>query len=138
VPAASKTFLLLKANTIDAEAPFHRIDHVQLAMPPGEEERARAFYVGVLGLEEIPKPPELVTRGGAWFRSGEVVIHLGVDQDFHPATKAHPAFRCVDYTGLLERLRGGGATIALDEQPFQGRTHSYITDPFGNRIELIG
>src|ERR1039457_6415640 len=67
------------------------IDHVQLAMPPGEEERARAFYAGVLGLTEVPKPPDLAKRGGAWFEQGAVKIHLGVEADFRPARKAHPA-----------------------------------------------
>ncbi len=66
-------------------------DHVQLAMPTGEEEKARAFYSGILGLEEVAKPPELAKRGGAWFKAGDVALHLGVEADFRPARKVHPA-----------------------------------------------
>src|SRR6187551_1552795 len=68
------------------------IDHVQLAMPAGGEDRARAFYAGILGLAEVPKPPPLAPRGGCWFESDTVKVHLGVEPDFQPATKAHPAF----------------------------------------------
>jgi catechol 2,3-dioxygenase-like lactoylglutathione lyase family enzyme len=117
--------------------PFQRIDHVQLAMPAGKEDEARLFYVKALGLEEIPKPAELTKRGGAWFTSGEVMLHLGVDPDFRAATKAHPAFRCVDYDALVKRLRHHGVTIVQDKHPFEGKPHCYIADPFGNRIELI-
>jgi len=120
-----------------AAPPFVRLDHVQLAMPEGEEERARAFYGGILGLEEVPKPPELAKRGGAWFRSGPVFVHLGVDRPFAPAKKAHPAFRCADYGRLLEHLRASGIEIVPDDLPFEGKDHCYIADPFGNRIELI-
>ena len=114
-----------------------RIDHVQLAMPAGGEDRARAFYVDALGLDEIAKPPELAKRGGAWFRSGDVCVHLGVDSDFKPAKKAHPAFRCANYVGLLERLRKHGVEIIPDENLFEGKRHCYVSDSFGNRIELI-
>jgi len=117
--------------------PFCRIDHVQLAMPAGGEDKARAFYVELLGFEEVPKPPELAGRGGAWFRAGDVALHLGVDPDFRPARKAHPALRCTDYTAQLERLKGAGVTVTLDGLPFEGSPHCYIADPFGNRIELI-
>jgi len=92
--------------------PFSTIDHVQLAMPPGEEDRARAFYVGLLGLMEVPKPTELAKRGGCWFGCGTVQIHLGVETDFRPARKAHPALRCVDYDGLIARLKVAGVTVA--------------------------
>ena len=117
--------------------PFVKLDHVQLAMPEGEEDRARDFYAGVLGLEEVSKPPELAMRGGAWFQSGDVVVHLGVARPFAPAKKAHPAFRCSDYEGLLTRLRSCGVEIVPDEIPFAGKPHCYISDPFGNRLELI-
>jgi catechol 2,3-dioxygenase-like lactoylglutathione lyase family enzyme len=113
------------------------IDHIQLAMPRGAEDAARKFYAGVLGLEEVAKPPELAARGGAWFRSGGVFVHLGVDGDFRPAKKAHPAFRCADYEGLLTHLRAHGIEIVPDERLFDGKAHCYISDPFGNRIELI-
>lgn len=116
--------------------PFE-IDHVQLAMPAGQEDVARRFYAEVLGLQEIPKPEELARRGGAWFRSGSASIHLGVDPTFVPAKKAHPALRCSDYRALLERLAAKGVEITADPLPFEGCAHCYIADPFGNRIELI-
>ena len=83
---------------------FIAIDHVQLAMPQGEEEAARRFYCDLLGMVEIPKPAELAKRGGCWFASGSVQLHLGVEVDFRPAKKAHPALRCGDYDGLTSRL----------------------------------
>lgn len=119
------------------KAPFKSIDHVQLAMPRGSEGQARAFYAGVLGMSEVAKPPELRERGGVWFQSGNVFLHLGVAEDFHPATKAHPAFGCVDYAALVERLRSHRIAIALDDRLIEGRAHCYIADPFGNRLELI-
>src|SRR5919204_3122654 len=90
---------LLAQNMNDA--PFLSIDHIQLAMPAGEEQRARDFFVRVLGMMEMEKPAALQARGGCWFRSGEVQIHLGVDTAFHPARKAHPALVCRDYDALL-------------------------------------
>lgn len=84
------------------------VDHVQIAMPSGHEQTARSFYVGILGFEEIPKPPELATRGGAWFRAGTVNIHLGVEEPFVPAKKAHLAFRCSNYDAFLHRLSSLG------------------------------
>jgi len=114
-----------------------RLDHVQLAMPAGGEEAARAFYGTVLGLDEVPKPSELAKRGGAWFRQGEIVLHVGVDEAFVPARKAHPAFRCADYDEFLKRLSAHGIAIAPDAVAFGGNRHCYIADPFGNRIELI-
>ncbi len=113
------------------------LDHIQLAMPSGEEDRARAFFVQALGFEEIPKPDELAKRGGAWFRSGAVSIHYGVDPAFVPAKKAHPALRCVNYEVLTVHLRGLGVRITPDSMPLDGKAHCYIEDPFGNRIELI-
>jgi catechol 2,3-dioxygenase-like lactoylglutathione lyase family enzyme len=116
--------------------PFTAIDHVQLAMPPGGEDTARHFYRDLLGMAEIPKPPELAKRGGCWFESGEVQIHLGVEKDFRPAKKAHPALRCRDYAAFLQRLSEAAATLAeADDIPGVRRCHIY--DPFGNRIELI-
>jgi catechol 2,3-dioxygenase-like lactoylglutathione lyase family enzyme len=116
--------------------PFNAIDHVQLAMPVGQEEHARAFYRDVLNMSEIPKPPELAKRGGCWFASGDVQVHLGVEADFRPAKKAHPALRCVDYQFLLSRLRQANVIVQeVDDVP--GVRRSHIHDPFGNRIELI-
>jgi catechol 2,3-dioxygenase-like lactoylglutathione lyase family enzyme len=116
--------------------PFTAIEHVQLAMPRGEEEKARAFYCGALGMTELEKPPELAKRGGCWFASGEVQIHLGVEEDFRPARKAHPALRCRDYEALTARLQHAGIEITLDAS-IPGVTRCYVHDPFGNRIELI-
>lgn len=118
------------------DEPF-ALDHVQLAMPAGREDAARKFYVEALGFEEVPKPPELAQRGGAWFRSGTVHIHLGVDPDFVSAKKAHPAFRCLHYDALLERLSKHGIALTPDTLPFDGKEHCYVADPFGNRIEFI-
>ena len=116
--------------------PFTAIDHVQLAMPPGEEDTARHFYRDLLGMAEIPKPPELAKRGGCWFESGEVQIHLGVEKDFRPAKKAHPALHCRDYEALLQRLSQADVPVAeVGDIPGVRRCHIY--DPFGNRIELI-
>jgi catechol 2,3-dioxygenase-like lactoylglutathione lyase family enzyme len=117
--------------------PFLRLDHVQLAIPQGGEELARTFYVDAFGLEEVGKPPELSGRGGLWLRSGDVCVHLGVDRDFHPATKAHPAFRCADYDALLERLKGRRIEVLDDENALNECRHCYVNDPFGNRLELI-
>ena len=88
------------------------IDHVQLAMPAGEEARARDFYAGLLGLEEIAKPPELAGRGGAWFSNGAVTLHLGVEQDFRPARKAHPALLVEGLTTFVARLEAAGYPIS--------------------------
>jgi catechol 2,3-dioxygenase-like lactoylglutathione lyase family enzyme len=116
--------------------PFTAIDHIQLAMPESQEEVARAFYRDLLGMVELPKPPELAKLGGGWFASGEVQIHLGVERDFRPAKKAHPALRCRDYDVLVARLNEAGIeTIADANHP--GVTRCYLHDPFGNRIELI-
>ena len=117
-------------------SPFSTIDHVQLAAPPDSEEQARRFFVAVLGMEEIPKPPLLAARGGVWFASGEVQIHIGIEKDFRPARKAHPALRCRDYDALLARLREAGVEVeGVDDIPGVRRAH--IHDPFGNRIELM-
>ncbi len=116
--------------------PFSAIDHVQLAAPPGSEDAARRFYGELLGMREIPKPALLAQRGGVWFASGEVQIHIGIEPGFRPARKAHPALRCVDYEGLLARLRAAGVEVSeAHDIPDVRRAH--VNDPFGNRIELI-
>ena len=114
----------------------YAIEHVQLAMPAGEEESARAFYAGALAIPEQPKPPHLAARGGCWFESDTVKIHLGVDKDFRPATKAHPALLVEDLPQLVERLRARGYRLVEDE-PLAGYDRVYAYDPFGNRIELM-
>ena len=109
------------------------VDHVQLAMPAGREHIARAFYHGVLGMDEEPKPPPLAARGGCWFAAGGVHLHLGVDDDFRPARKAHPALVVRDLAGLVS---SAGLTVRwTDEIP--GVARCYVDDPFGNRLELI-
>ncbi|HTD29196.1 MAG TPA: VOC family protein [Xanthomonadaceae bacterium] len=113
-----------------------RLDHVQLAMPAGGENLARAFYGGALGIPEIPKPPSLAKRGGCWFERGELKIHLGVEADFRPARKAHPALLVSDLRSLAEELRSSGHTVREDEQ-LEGYHRVYVDDPFGNRIELM-
>ena len=113
-----------------------RIDHVQLAMPAGGEDRARAFYRDILGLPELAKPAALAGRGGCWFEDGPLKIHLGVDPDFRPARKAHPAFLVDDLAGLIARLAAGGHDI-VEDAPIDGQTRVFTQDPFGNRIELI-
>lgn len=105
-------------------------------MPRGAEAKARAFYADLLGMVELPKPPELAKRGGCWFQSGAVQIHLGVEEDFRPAKKAHPAVRCRDYDSLLAHLRAAGIAVTEDTSiPSVRRCH--VFDPFGNRLELI-
>lgn len=119
--------------------PFSAFDHVQLAMPAGEEDRAREFYIGVLGLREMRKPSVLDGRGGVWLTSGTVQIHLGVDPEFRPAKKAHPALRCSAYDELLCKIRSAGVDVHEDPLAVaDGSEHAYVSDPFGNRIELIG
>jgi catechol 2,3-dioxygenase-like lactoylglutathione lyase family enzyme len=113
-----------------------RLDHVQLAMPEGRERDAVAFYAGVLGLEEVRKPPVLAARGGCWFQSQEVVVHLGVDPVFTPATKAHPAFVVDDLDALAATLAAAGVALTSDDS-LEGVRRGYVSDPFGNRIELI-
>lgn len=113
------------------------IDHVQIAMPAGEEEKARSFYIHLLGLVEIPKPSELAKRGGVWFRSGNVQLHLGVEADFRPARKAHPAFLVDDLDGLIVKVRSSGVEVDATQPPLDGYKRVHVFDPFGNRIELM-
>lgn len=112
------------------------IDHVQLAMPAGGEDVAENFYAGLLGLTRVPKPPHLEVRGGCWFSNGVVSLHLGVEADFRPARKAHPALLIDGLQTLVEQLRAGGAEVSRD-QPLDGFDRCYVDDPFGNRIELV-
>lgn len=113
-----------------------RLDHVQLAMPPGREGEARAFYGGVLGISEVPKPPHLARRGGCWFERDGLKVHLGVEADFKPARKAHPAFIVSDLGELVARLETRGYRVVEDE-PLKGYDSRYVDDPFGTRIELM-
>ena len=112
------------------------LDHVQLAMPAGQEPEARAFYQGILGIPEIPKPASLNERGGCWFVQGDLKIHLGVDPDFRPARKAHPALIVHDLNQLKTRLLDAGHPFRPDND-LPGYDRIYVDDPFGNRIELM-
>lgn len=110
-----------------------RLDHVQLAMPPGGEDAAQQFYEGLLGIPRVPKPEPLAARGGCWFEDGALRLHLGVEEDFRPARKAHPALAVSDLEELAERLRAAGHEVRAGDMPGQ----AYVDDPFGNRIELV-
>jgi catechol 2,3-dioxygenase-like lactoylglutathione lyase family enzyme len=112
------------------------IDHVQLAMPKGKEDRARSFYRDVLGMKEIPKPEPLAGRGGCWFASGEAQVHLGVEEDFRPAKKAHPALVVEGFDEILSRCKAAKLSTKLDAE-IDGRRRVHVFDPFGNRLELI-
>jgi catechol 2,3-dioxygenase-like lactoylglutathione lyase family enzyme len=112
------------------------IDHVQLAMPAGREEEARAFYEGLLGIPEQPKPSHLAARGGCWFESDAVKVHLGVEADFRPAKKAHPAL-LVHHLGALVRMLSDAGVDIVDDEPLEGYDRVYVSDPFGNRLELL-
>jgi catechol 2,3-dioxygenase-like lactoylglutathione lyase family enzyme len=112
------------------------IDHVQLAAPPGCEEEARRFFGGLLGLEELEKPEPLRERGGVWFAIGPQQLHVGVEAEFAPARKAHPAFAVREYEAVRSRLRAAGVEIR-DDEAIPGLKRCYATDPWGNRIELV-
>ncbi|MHB1587920.1 MAG: GNAT family N-acetyltransferase [Acidiferrobacteraceae bacterium] len=112
------------------------IEHVQLAMPPGEEQRARDFYTRILGIPEAPKPPELAQRGGVWFERPPLKLHIGVETDFRPARKAHPGLLVENLERLVTLLRGAGYPV-IDNEPLETFLRVYVSDPFGNRIELM-
>ncbi len=115
---------------------FLSLHHVQLAMPTGAEDVARAFFTGVLGIPEVPKPAVLAGRGGAWFEEGDVRIHVGVEEDFHPARKAHPALVVDDLEQAIAQCRAAGVTVRAGED-LAGFVRAHIEDPFGNRLELM-
>jgi catechol 2,3-dioxygenase-like lactoylglutathione lyase family enzyme len=112
------------------------LHHVQLAAPAGSEPALRTFYGGVLGMTEVAKPPALAARGGAWFRAGALELHLGIEEDFRPATKAHPGLLVDDLTGFATRLAAQGVDVEWDDN-FPGFRRCYVHDPHGNRIELL-
>lgn len=116
--------------------PVEALHHVQLAMPRGREDDARAFYAGVLGFAERVKPPHLAARGGVWFHAGSAELHLGVEDDFRPAKKAHPALLVRDLQALIALCADAAVPVTRD-QPLPGFDRVYVTDPFGNRIELL-
>lgn len=112
------------------------LDHIQLAMPVGREDEARAFYWDVLGIPEVAKPSHLAARGGCWFEQGSLKVHVGVEENFVPARKAHPAFVVDGLRELASTLQRAGYHVSRD-QPLEGYDRLYVDDPFGNRIELI-
>jgi catechol 2,3-dioxygenase-like lactoylglutathione lyase family enzyme len=120
----------------DQAMTFEGLHHMQLAMPSGEEAAAREFFAGVLGMVEIEKPPVLAARGGAWFRSGGVELHLGVEADFQPARKGHPGMLVTDLDDVVDRLGRAGQDVHWDSD-FPGFRRVYAQDPFGNRLEFL-
>jgi catechol 2,3-dioxygenase-like lactoylglutathione lyase family enzyme len=106
-------------------------------MPAGRESEARAFYQDVLGLAEIAKPPQLAARGGCWFRNGTLTVHLGVDKNFVPARKAHPAFIVDGLRDIVEKAERRGYKVEDEDEPIEGCERRHVQDPFGNRVELI-
>jgi len=113
-----------------------KLDHVQLAMPPGAEDTAREFFSGILGMVEEEKPDALAGRGGCWFRSNSLVLHIGVDNDFRPQKKAHPAICVADIDQLASKLQEHRIPVVRDDS-LPDRMRFYSEDPFGNRIEFI-
>lgn len=116
--------------------PATALHHVQLAIPRHEEDRARRFYGDVLGLIEIPKPASLRERGGLWYRIGALELHLGIEDDFRPAKKAHPGLLVNDLPSIVARAEAAGHAARPDNL-LEGFDRAYVDDPFGNRIELL-
>jgi catechol 2,3-dioxygenase-like lactoylglutathione lyase family enzyme len=115
---------------------FAQLHHVQLAIPPGGEERCREFWGGILGMVELEKPPTLAARGGCWFRGGGVEVHLGVEQEFAAARKAHPGILVSHLRELAQTLAAAGVEVTWDGE-FPGHDRFYAADPFGNRLEFL-
>jgi catechol 2,3-dioxygenase-like lactoylglutathione lyase family enzyme len=113
-----------------------RLDHVQLAIPAGSEERCDEFYVDLLGFTTLEKPPILAARGGRWYQRDEAVIHLGVEEEFLAARKAHPALAIDAYDTVIDRLQQGGVDVVGDAS-IPGVRRCHVQDPVGNRLELI-
>lgn len=113
-----------------------RIDHIQLAAPIGSEEKARSFYQDILSLQEVEKPEALKKNGGVWFSNGEVHIHIGIEEPFIPAKKAHPAFEVTDVEEFASHLQAMGVEIQKDDR-LPGAKRFYVYDPFGNRLEFL-
>ena len=120
----------------DNSAKLLGLHHIQLAMPEGEEEAALKFYGAILGMTQVAKPPELAPRGGLWFRDGALEVHLGIEEPFTPARKAHPAFLVRDLVTLRERIETAGYRVT-DDVALEGFHRCHVRDPFGNRLELV-
>lgn len=128
------------AALVEGMQSFVGIDHVQLAAPRGSETEARRFFGELLGLEEIPKPDDLAARGGCWFRCGAQELHVGIDDGFRPAKKAHPALRLRDEAALealFEKLSKAGIEVRRDRADIEGTARFFVDDPFGNRLEIL-
>ncbi|ASK60951.1 glyoxalase [Virgibacillus phasianinus] len=115
---------------------FKNIDHIQLAAPTGSEDKARKFFVDLLGFEEIEKPVPLRQNGGVWFMAGSIQLHIGVEESFIPAGKAHPAFHVKNIEGLQDYLRSKNINYIEDDR-LPGANRFYLHDPFGNRLEFL-
>ncbi len=113
-----------------------RLDHVQIAIPRDGETLARDFWIGLVGMEEIAKPEALRPRGGLWLRRGEAELHLGIEEPFAPARKAHPCFAVAGLDALADRLRAAGHPVRPDDA-IPGRARFFTEDPFGNRVEFV-
>jgi catechol 2,3-dioxygenase-like lactoylglutathione lyase family enzyme len=116
--------------------PLVGLHHVQLSAPRGSETLLRQFYGTVLGMTELAKPPVLAARGGAWFRSGSLELHVGIEDDFRPARKAHPGILVADLDAFAQRLEDRGVAVTWDDN-FPGFRRCYVADPHGNRLELL-
>ena len=112
------------------------LDHVQVAIPAGGEDAARAFYGSLLGMAEVAKPAPLAVRGGCWFTAGSAVLHLGVEDPFRPARKAHPALLVTELDALFDALAGAGYECVPADGEIPGVRRFHTFDPFGNRIEF--
>ena len=111
------------------------LHHVQVSGPAGCEDTMRAFYVGVLGMTEVDKPERLRPRGGAWFRAGSAEIHVGIEEPFAPARKAHPGIAVADVDELARSIEASGAPVTWDEN-IPGLRRFHTSDPVGNRLEF--
>lgn len=115
---------------------FEKIDHVQLAAPEGGERKAREFFSDLLGFKEVEKPQLLKKNGGVWFLAGTIHVHIGIEEPFFPAKKAHPAFHVRNIEGLKEHLLNNDVSFLVDDR-LPGANRFYLDDPFGNRIEFL-
>lgn len=115
---------------------FTRLHHVQLAIPPGGEDKSRDFWSATIGLDELPKPPALAARGGCWFAGGGLEVHLGAEPEFTPARRAHPGIEVTGLSELAARLESAGVSVKWDNE-MPGYDRFYSADPFGNRLEFL-
>jgi catechol 2,3-dioxygenase-like lactoylglutathione lyase family enzyme len=126
----------MPTSGFSARSPIQAIDHVQIAIPVGGEGQAQSFYRDLLGLTEVPKPPDMAARGGAWYEAGTVKVHLGVEQDFRANDKAHVAFVVDDVMDLAQRAEVAGFNVK-HANDLPGHIRAFLYDPFGNRIEIL-